>query len=133
MRGGPNSTRDIFATGHIHRFGMERLKNFMKENNLGLLIRSHEPTIDGIEKCCEESVITIFSVSHYMGEMKNSSAVLIIRRNGEIIPKIYNPGEFAEKKKWITKEENLISLPENDMTLRRKKATPPRRKTFLKK
>lgn len=133
-RGGANPTRDIFATSHIHRFGMDRVKSFMKNNNLGLMIRSHEPTVDGIEKCGDDSIITIFSVSHYMDEMKNSSAILIIRRNGEIIPKIYNPGDKnSTQKTWIQKEENLLSLPDSDMNLRRKKATPPRRKAFLKK
>lgn len=32
--------------------------------------------------------MTVFSVPNYMGDLKNKAAIIIIKRNGNIIPKI---------------------------------------------
>jgi hypothetical protein len=48
------------------RFGTNRSTKFMQENNLTMIIRSHEPVAEGFEKT-NNNIITIFSASDYAG------------------------------------------------------------------
>lgn len=61
-----NTERDIFNTKQIMRFGTARSNKFMQENNLNMIIRSHEPVAEGVEKT-NTNIITIWSASDYPG------------------------------------------------------------------
>ncbi len=61
-----NSDRDIFNTKQIMRFGTARSNKFMQENNLNMMVRSHEPVMEGVDKS-NSNIITLFSASDYAG------------------------------------------------------------------
>lgn len=65
--------------GSGYFFGQRNLDDFLKANNLDLMIRSHESCMDGfyfsLEKC-----LTIFSNTNYCG-IKNNAAIVIIKEN----------------------------------------------------
>ena len=52
------------------RFGTNRSNKFMQENNLNMIVRSHEPVAEGFERAAN-NIITIFSASDYAGNQGN--------------------------------------------------------------
>ena len=94
-----NVERDLFNTKQVMRFGTNRSNKFMQENNLNMIVRSHEPVSEGFDKTTN-NIITIFSASDYAGNQGNQACtsiiillgMLTIRKNNQIIPKIINPG-----------------------------------------
>ncbi|OHT00770.1 Ser/Thr protein phosphatase [Tritrichomonas foetus] len=68
--------------GVSYLFGRQEAQKFLKENNLSLIIRSHEfcPEGTALPFGKDGGVITVFSASNYCGTM-NSSAVLNIDEN----------------------------------------------------
>ena len=72
--------------------------------------------MEGIERCTQNDLITIFSATDYCGKYKNAAAILIVKTNLEIVPKIIYPLN-ASSANWI----------DNEDTLRLRPATPPRR------
>ena len=56
-----------------------------------MIIRAHECVIDGFERFAGGSLITVFSATDYCGKHKNAGAVLILKKNLEIIPKLIYP------------------------------------------
>ena len=57
-------------------FGPDVANNFLKKNNLSLLIRSHECKQDGYEKI--GNVLTVFSAPNYCDQMRNKGAIVKI-------------------------------------------------------
>ena len=112
----PHSSRSIF--GNIFKFGNDRVQKFLSDNRMGLLIRSHECVMEGFERNGQNEMITVFSATDYCGKYKNAAAILIVKRNLEIVPKIIYPLNGATVS-WIDTEE----------TFRLRPATPPRWKT----
>ncbi len=47
--------------------------------------------MDGFERFAGGSLITVFSATDYCGRHKNAGAVLILKNNFEIIPKLIYP------------------------------------------
>ena len=58
-------------------FGPDVANNFLDDNNLDLLIRSHEMKMNGFE--VEGRVITVFSAPNYCDQMGNLGAYVIIK------------------------------------------------------
>lgn len=57
------------------RFGVNRSNKFMQENNLNMIVRTHEPVNDGFDKTAN-NIITIFSASDYVGNQGNQGGSL---------------------------------------------------------
>ena len=114
----PNTIRDPGGTGNIVKFGPDRVQKFLKANNLSLVIRAHECVMDGFERFAGGQLITVFSATDYCGRHKNAGAVLIMKKNFEIIPKLIYP-QGTSNMNWIENEEDLKKRP----------PTPPRWKT----
>ena len=72
----PNCIRDPQRTGIIVKFGPDRVKNFLKNNNLKFILRAHEAVMDGFERFAEGSLFTIFSATDYCGIHKNAGAMI---------------------------------------------------------
>ena len=108
----PHTSRSDF--GNIFKYGIDRLQKFLADNKLGILIRSHECVMEGFEKNGND-IITIFSATDYCGKYKNAAAILIVKKNLEIVPKIIYPLNGSASS-WIDTEESLRARP----------ATPPR-------
>lgn len=80
------------------KFGSDRLKTFLMDNGLSMMIRSHECVIDGFEKIWNGSLVTVFSATDYCGKFTNAAAVVVIKKNSELTPKVIyqaQKGSFA--------------------------------------
>ena len=111
----PNSTRDPTGVGNIVKFGPDRVEDFLKSNNLSLILRAHECVMDGFERFAGGSLITVFSATDYCGKHKNAGAILILGKDFKINPKLIYPQECPNKN-WDNGEEALKLRP----------PTPPR-------
>lgn len=67
-------------------FGPDIAKKFLDENNLNLLIRSHEVKMEGYEIEPGEKVITIFSAPNYCDQMGNKGAIITFKGKKTLEP-----------------------------------------------
>ena len=111
----PNSTRDPTGVGNIVKFGPDRVTEFLKNNNLSLILRAHECVMDGFERFAGGQLITVFSATDYCSKHKNAGAVLFLTNRFEIKPYLIYPIDCPNKN-WNTNEEFLKLRP----------PTPPR-------
>ncbi len=79
---------ESFRGSGIKSFGEDVFDNFMKENNLKLLIRSHECFPEGYRWFFHNHLLSIFSSANYRGMFAPSPASYAIIKNDEIIPKL---------------------------------------------
>lgn len=89
-----NETRDPDGTGRIVKFGPDRVEAFLEANSpLSMIIRAHECVMDGFERFANGRLITVFSATDYCGHHKNAGALLFVRRDLTIVPKLIYPVE----------------------------------------
>jgi serine/threonine-protein phosphatase 5 len=67
-------------------FGPDVAKKFLAENELNLLIRSHEVKMSGFEVEPGGKVITVFSAPNYCDKMRNQGAILILKGKSQLKP-----------------------------------------------
>ena len=116
-----------------------------------MIIRSHECVMDGFDKFGNGSLITVFSCTDYCGKYQNAAAVLYIRKNCEMVPKVIYPNQGLSGgiSHHNTEDESSKKVPfkgmgfggltighttvsqnstwmDNDDTLKKRPATPPR-------
>ncbi|EAN31775.1 Calcineurin-like phosphoesterase family protein [Theileria parva strain Muguga] len=87
----PNEIRDPDRAGFIVKFGPDRVLKFLTNNDLQLIIRAHECVMDGFERFAGGRLITLFSATNYCNHHKNAGALLFIRRDLTIVPKLIYP------------------------------------------
>ena len=56
-----------------------------------MIIRARECVMDGFERFAGGSLITVFSATDYCRKHKNAGAILIVKTNMEIMPKLIYP------------------------------------------
>lgn len=105
----PNDIRDPDGTGHIVKFGPDRVHKFLEDNDLQLIIRAHECVMDGFERFAGGKLITLFSATNYCNSHKNAGALLFIRRDMTVIPKLIYPAKDEVRffNTWDTKMTEL--------------------------
>ena len=123
-----NETRDPDGSGRIVKFGPDRVEKFLSKNfPLQLIIRAHECVMDGFERFANGKLITVFSATDYCGHHKNAGALLFIRRDLTVVPKLIYPstsstGTLREPELWDaritqmrppTPPRNMASYPLN--------------------
>ncbi|MBA7535607.1 hypothetical protein ES705_27865 [subsurface metagenome] len=79
---------ESFRGSGIKFFGEDVFDNFMKENNLKLLIRSHECFPEGYRWFFNNHLLSIFSSANYRGTFAPNPASYAIIKNDKIIPKL---------------------------------------------
>jgi serine/threonine-protein phosphatase 5 len=62
-------------------FGPDVSKKFLTQNNLELLVRSHQTKDEGYEIERGDQVITVFSAPNYCDQMKNKGAYILFKEN----------------------------------------------------
>ena len=67
-------------------FGPDVAKKFLEENNLSLLIRSHEVKQEGYEVEADGKVITVFSAPNYCDQMGNKGGLVIFKGEKTLNP-----------------------------------------------
>ena len=111
----PNVTRDPTGVGNIVKFGPDRVNEFLKNNNLSMILRAHECVMDGFERFAGGKLITVFSATDYCGKHKNAGAILFLTNRFEIKPYLIYPNSNFSRN-WDNSEETLKLRP----------PTPPR-------
>jgi protein phosphatase len=87
-----NETRDPDGTGRIVKYGPDRVQDFLEANApLSMILRAHECVMDGFERFANGHLITVFSATDYCGHHKNAGALLFVRRDLTIVPKLIYP------------------------------------------
>lgn len=87
-----NEQRSYIAKGTVIKFGVNRIKSFMLQNSLDILIRSHEPVREGVEKFGETNLFSVFSCTDYGGTHNNDAACLHFKKHkNELKPLIIGP------------------------------------------
>eukprot|EP00917_Polyrhabdina_sp_WS-2016_P022210 GHVP01048238.1.p1 GENE.GHVP01048238.1~~GHVP01048238.1.p1 ORF type:complete len:819 (+),score=106.04 GHVP01048238.1:110-2566(+) len=114
-----NRTRDPDGTGQIVKFGPDRVRSFLSDNNLDVIIRAHECVMDGFERFAGGKLITLFSATDYCGDHKNAGALLFIKRNLEIVPKIIYPERPSSRRDgarphWIAVDSRPSTPPRSN-------------------
>lgn len=90
-------------------FNQESLNKFLTENKLSMIVRTKDFCQSGFEKIFNGKLLTIFSATNYLGTQQNDGAVLYIKRNLEMQPKI---NLFDESNvTWNNKKELLATYP----------------------
>lgn len=110
-----NWVRDPNRTGNIFKFGPDVVQGFLQRNGLGMIIRAHECVMDGFERFANGQLITVFSATDYCRTHNNAGAILIVKTNLEIVPKLIKPNH-NDKANWRHDED----------LLKRRPPTPPR-------
>jgi len=91
-----NETRDPDGSGRIVKFGPDRVNSFLHANPpLKMIVRAHECVMDGFERFADGKLITLFSATDYCGHHKNAGALLFIRKDLTIQPKLIYPQDRA--------------------------------------
>lgn len=65
------------------RFGARASANFLKVNNLKLIVRGHQVMTEGCEYCQSKKVLTVFSAPNYEPLLGNKAGILILDENAE--------------------------------------------------
>ena len=78
-------------------FGEKVVENFIKKNNLDLIVRGHEIVDNGYEFFASRQLITLFSAGNFKGEFDNSSGTLLIDESLICSLKVFRPVEKLEK------------------------------------
>jgi len=76
--------------GISYTFSKNVLQNFLKLNNLQLVVRAHQVVEDGYEFLGNRKLVTIFSASHYCGEFDNKGGMMTIDKNNHCSFTIYD-------------------------------------------
>lgn len=84
------------------------VKEFLAKNKLKMIIRSHDVCESGIEKLYNDKVLSIFSATNYCG-YQNNGAILIIKKNFEIQPKILTCEDNYSV--WLKENWNKTEYP----------------------
>ena len=58
-------------------FGADNLNQFLKTNNLSMMIRSHSICPDGIERF-SDNLMTVTSCTNHSGTNENDATILVI-------------------------------------------------------
>ena len=95
----PNEERDIYSKGIIVKFGKERLNQFLSDNNLNLLITSHQWIFEGIKTYDNEKLIIVYSATNYLNKYNNLGEMVKIAKKTthrplQILPKLINVFNF---------------------------------------
>eukprot|EP00929_Paragymnodinium_shiwhaense_P016535 TRINITY_DN12494_c0_g1_i8.p1 TRINITY_DN12494_c0_g1~~TRINITY_DN12494_c0_g1_i8.p1 ORF type:complete len:189 (-),score=24.99 TRINITY_DN12494_c0_g1_i8:284-850(-) len=87
-----NDSRDPDGSGRIVKFGPDRVNEFLSRNPpLQMIFRAHECVMDGFERFANGRLITIFSATDYCGCHRNAGAIIVVKRDLKLVPKLIYP------------------------------------------
>ena len=79
-------------------FGAEALEDYLKEQNLELLIRGHEVETKGVSYSLNNKCVTVFSSSNYCGTTNNDAGILKVLVDGDPEAVIMSPLKYVLRK-----------------------------------
>lgn len=130
----------MISSGHIVRYGVDRIRQFMNDNKMQVMIRSHECVMDGVEKFGNTNLYTVFSCTEYGGKYSNKAALLLVKKNRlEVVSKWidcvpdstywFNLSQLTKKSVQI-QNSTLKKAGTDEDDLRNRPITPPRGKNY---
>lgn len=84
------------ARGVGVEFGSGLTSDFLKMNDLKVIVRAHE-CVNGVKTCFHNTVVTVFSSSSYNNDYKNQSAILLYG-NGGLLPVYFEPRDRVKRR-----------------------------------
>lgn len=79
--------------GVSYVFGQDIVTNFLKKQELDLIIRAHQVVEDGYEFFANRKLVTVFSAPNYCDEFENSAGIMNVAENLVCSFKILQPAE----------------------------------------
>jgi len=73
-----NAIRDPQQQNNIMNYGPDIVDKFLKQNQISMIVRSHQNPIDAIDKFSSNQLITISSCANYCGTVENNACMLLI-------------------------------------------------------
>jgi diadenosine tetraphosphatase ApaH/serine/threonine PP2A family protein phosphatase len=110
-------------------YGPDRVRSFLEENGLSLIVRAHECVMDGFQRFAGGRLVTVFSATNYCNRWANAGAILVIGKDLEITPKMIYPLDDLEDA-WIdaprpAAASGVAASPSNDCPHDLKDMRPP--------
>lgn len=103
-----------FSTSLRNRFYDENtVTEFLKNNKISLIIRSHDVIEFGFEKLYDNKIISIFSATNYCRVYNNSGGIIFIKKKAEIQPKILSSDENYSV--WNINDVQMKDFPPSPM------------------
>jgi len=100
----------------------------MLKNNLQVIVRSHECVMDGVENLENTELWTVFSCTEYGGKFANDAALLLVKKNREIIAKSIELIKGNTQWTQLVQRNQIFQTQaaEEENDLRNRPVTPPR-------
>ena len=118
-----NTVRDPQKQNNIMCYGPDIVDKFLKQNQITMIVRSHQNPVDAIDKFSANQLITITSSPNYGGTINNNACMLLIQKKLVISPKIIQP--VATGTTW----QQISEVSEGENSAVRRTCTPPRERT----
>lgn len=109
-----NDERDFTKNRFILKYGKDRLARFLQENNLMLLITSHQLIQEGMKSFANDKLLVVYSATNFMDKYNNLAGIITINKNStHIVPKLIDVNKSDKKnyrpsknvspiRKWIS-------------------------------
>ena len=95
-----NEDRDTNKLGFILKYGKERVSKFLQDNNLMLLVTSHQYIQEGMKPMANDKILVVYSATNYMNKCGNFAGIITINKNStRIVPKLIDVNK-TDKKTW---------------------------------
>ena len=85
--------------GVSYVFGADVLSQFLKKNDLDLIVRAHQVVEDGYQFFGKKQLITLFSAPNYCGEFDNAGGMMVIDEDLMCSLQVLKPIEGVEDPK----------------------------------
>lgn len=83
------------GTGFL--FGESVFADFLRNNDLQMVVRGHECIMKGYEFAFNKKLVTVFSASNYCGKTNNPSGVLRVSDNGSVSAITFPPLPYMKR------------------------------------
>ena len=108
--------------GVSYTFGPDVLSDFIRRNNIDIVVRAHQVVEEGYEFFHKRALVTIFSVPDYCGEFDNRGAVMLVDEN------LVCSFKILESESMVRKMKNSETSSSKG-SLKKRPSTPPKLRT----
>ncbi len=106
-----NEERDLKKTGSILKFGKDMLSKFIYDNNLMMMITSHQFIQEGVKSFADQKLLVVYSVTNFMDKYANFGGMIHINKNStKIDPKLLELNKNESRKNFKTNIRNTSPI-----------------------
>ncbi len=85
-------------------FGVDKIREFLDNTNLDIVVRAHQVVEDGYEFFGDKDLVTVFSAPNYCGDFNNSGAIMSVDKNLCCSFQVLKPSNGSE---FLSKSSHL--------------------------